>query len=144
VPPEIIFDAGFGELFVIRVAGNVMSTEIAGTMQYAGRHLQTPLFVVLGHDNCGAIKAALDVKFRSARMPSRIALLVESILPALETVDPAAEPSVQIAQAVEANILWTLRQIAESPEGKVRQAEGVYKFLGAVCELASGRVRFLE
>jgi len=48
VPPELIFDAGFGELFIIRVAGNVFSPEVAGSLQYAGRHLRTPLFIVLG------------------------------------------------------------------------------------------------
>src|ERR1700680_2650772 len=53
VPPEWIFDAGLGELFVVRVAGNVFSPEIAGSLQYAGAHLQTPLFVVLGHEDCG-------------------------------------------------------------------------------------------
>ncbi|HEY5973916.1 MAG TPA: carbonic anhydrase, partial [Geobacteraceae bacterium] len=54
VPPELIFDANFGELFVIRIAGNVVSPEIAGTLQYAGMHLKTPLYVVLGHEGCGA------------------------------------------------------------------------------------------
>src|SRR6476659_5681655 len=60
VPPEWVFAAGLGELFVIRVAGNVMSPEIAGSLQYAGAHLQTPLFVVLGHEGCGAVHAALQ------------------------------------------------------------------------------------
>src|SRR6185503_6081701 len=50
VPSELIFDAGFGELFTVRLAGNVLSPEVAGTLQYAGRHLRTPLFVVLGHE----------------------------------------------------------------------------------------------
>src|SRR4051794_36481071 len=59
VPPEWIFDAGLGELFVVRVAGNILSPEIAGSLQYAGTHLQTPLFVVLGHEGCGAVGAAL-------------------------------------------------------------------------------------
>src|SRR5512136_1583176 len=58
VPPELIFDANFGELFVIRVAGNVLTPEIAGSMQYAGMHLRTPLLVVLGHEHCGAVQAA--------------------------------------------------------------------------------------
>ena len=49
-PPELVFDAGFGELFIIRLAGNVLSPEVAGTLQYAGTHLMTPLFVVLGHE----------------------------------------------------------------------------------------------
>src|SRR5512137_513135 len=79
VPPELIFDANFGELFVIRIAGNVVSPEIAGTLQYAGTHLRTPLFVVLGHENCGAVQAALDVKFRNATVPSRIEILLQSI-----------------------------------------------------------------
>ena len=60
VPPELIFDAGFGELFIVHVAGNVVSPEVAGSLQYAGRHLKTPLFVVLGHTNCGAVAAAVE------------------------------------------------------------------------------------
>src|SRR3954467_11718579 len=58
VPPELVFDAGFGELFVVRVAGNVLSPGVAGSMQYALEHLRTPLFVVLGHTGCGAVSAA--------------------------------------------------------------------------------------
>src|SRR6476646_5203589 len=73
VPPELLFDASFGELFVIRVAGNTMSAEVAGSMQYAGVHLQTPLFVVLGHERCGAVQAALDTSLHGVRHRSRIA-----------------------------------------------------------------------
>src|SRR5213079_982924 len=62
VPPEWVFDAGLGELFVIRVAGNLLSPEVAGSLQYAGSHLDTPLFIVLGHEGCGAIAAALATK----------------------------------------------------------------------------------
>src|SRR5436189_2223934 len=67
VPPELIFDAGFGELFIIRVAGNVLSPEIAGSIQYAGRHLHTPLFVVLGHTKCGAVGAAIDARLHGKK-----------------------------------------------------------------------------
>lgn len=144
VPPELIFDAGLGDLFVIRVAGNVMSPEIAGSMQYAGTHLKTPLFVVLGHEGCGAVQAALDVKYRGAIVPSRISLLLESLLPSLVAVDSHAAPAVQVAQAVEANVRWTLRKIAESPEGRAREAEGAYRAVGAIYELSTGRVRFLD
>ena len=144
VPPELIFDANFGELFVIRVAGNVLSPEVAGSLQYAGTHLKTPLFVVLGHENCGAVKAALDMKFRNALQPSRIELLVQNILPCLENIDGHADPAVQIASAVEANVRWSMRQIAESPEGRTRSAEGAYMLVGAIFEIATGRVRFLE
>ncbi len=88
VPPEWIFDAGLGELFVVRVAGNVLSPEVAGSLQYAGAYLHTPLFVVLGHEGCGAVQAALDTKFQGVRLRSRIQLLVDDILPALMGVDP--------------------------------------------------------
>src|SRR4051812_41623584 len=62
VPPELVFDTGLGELFVVRVAGNVFSGEVAGTLQYAGVHLGTPLIVVLGHSGCGALTAALEAR----------------------------------------------------------------------------------
>ena len=81
VPPEWVFDAGLGELFVVRVAGNVLSPEVAGSLQYAGSHLMTPLFVVLGHEGCGAIAAALATKYDKARFKSRIQILVDSIVP---------------------------------------------------------------
>ena len=92
VPPELIFDAGFGELFIVRVAGNVLSPEVAGSLQYAGRHLHTPLFVVLGHTNCGAVAAAIDTRLRGTRQLSRIQLLVDSILPGLADLDPQLSP----------------------------------------------------
>ena len=69
VPPELIFDAGFGELFIIRVAGNVLGPSILGTLQYAASHLRTQLFVVLGHEGCGAVKAALADR-KSTRLNS--------------------------------------------------------------------------
>lgn len=144
VPPELVFDAGFGELFIVRLAGNVLSPEVAGTLQYAGVHLQTPLFVVLGHEGCGAVQAALDAKFRGARERSRIEALLRSILPGLEAVDPAGTPEAQLHQGVEANVRWTMRQIGDTPEARARAAEGVMRLVGAVYELASGRVRFLD
>jgi carbonic anhydrase len=84
------------------------------------------------------------MKFRGAREPARIELLVQSILPALAEIDAHAEPAVQVAHAVEANIRWAMRQIAESPEGRARAAEGIYRVVGAIFEIATGRVRFLE
>ncbi len=144
VPPELIFDAGFGELFIIRVAGNVVSPDVMGTLQYAGLHLRTPLFVVLGHEGCGAVEAALSVKYDEARMPSRIAVLVDGILPGLSDL-PSAVPRRDLSRAaVEANVRWSMRQVLETPEGKARVAEGVMKLVGAIYELETGRVKFLS
>src|SRR6478752_9788963 len=89
VPPELVFDASFGELFVVRVAGNVLGPSILGTLQYAAAHLQTPLFVVMGHEGCGAVDAAIASKFHGAEQRSRIAVLLENILPALDGLDGA-------------------------------------------------------
>jgi len=144
VHPELVFDAGFGELFVIRVAGNVLGPSIAGTLQYAGVHLHTPLFIVLGHEGCGAVKAAIASKFHGARNESRIALLLENIVPALNNVDPTLAPESLLQAAVEANVRWTIQSVLESPEGKARVAQGDMKLVGAVYDLHTGRVRFLE
>jgi carbonic anhydrase len=144
VPPEWIFDVGLGELFVVRVAGNIISSEVAGSLQYAGAHLHTPLFVVLGHEGCGAIHAALETKFHGVRLRSRIQLLVDGILPALKGVDPRLPPRKRLAQAVENNVRRTVRMIIESPEGQARLAEGWMKIVGAIYEMRTGRVRFLE
>ena len=144
VPPEWVFDAGLGELFVVRVAGNVLSPEVAGSLQYAGAHLRTPLLVVLGHEGCGAVQAALETKYQGVQQRSRIQLLVDSILPALGDIDPALPPEQLLAKAVESNVRWTVRAILESPEGRARLAEGRMKFVGAIYEVQTGRVRFLN
>jgi len=144
VPPELLFDAGFGELFIVRLAGNVLSPEVAGTLQYAGVHLKTPLFVVLGHEGCGAVQAALAARFHGARERSRIEILLRSVLPGLDGIDPALPSHEQLAAAVEANVRWTMRQILETPEAQARQAEGVMQLVGAVAEISTGRVRFLD
>jgi carbonic anhydrase len=144
VPPELLFDADFGELFVIRIAGNVLSPEIAGTLQYAGIHLKTQLYVVLGHEGCGAVQAAVELKFRNIRNKPRIELLLQSILPCLDHIDPLANQETQVTQAVEANVRWTMQQLLESPEGRLRAAEGVFKLVGAICDIKTGQVRFLD
>ena len=144
VPPELIFDAGFGELFIIRVAGNVVSPEVMGTIQYAGVHLRTPLFVVLGHEGCGAVGAALDTMEGHAQEPERIALLLDTIIPGLHDLPKALAPDERRNAAVEANVRWSMQRIMDTPEAKARAREGTMKLAGAVYELESGRVRFLS
>jgi len=143
VPPELVFDAGLGELFIIRVAGNVVSPEVMGTLQYAGVHLRTPLFVVLGHEGCGAVQAALAAKFDGAREKSRIERLLANITPGLADISAGASPADQLAAGVEANVRWAMHQLLETPEAQSRLTEGVMKLVGAVYELSTGRVRFL-
>jgi carbonic anhydrase len=144
VPPELVFDAGFGELFVIRVAGNVLGPSIVGTLQYAGLHLHTQLFVVMGHEGCGAVKAAIASKFDGAQHAGRIEILLEQIIPALENLDPQATPADLLSSAVEANVRRTMSELLATPEARARLNEGRMKLVGAIYELETGRVRFLE
>jgi carbonic anhydrase len=144
VPPELIFDAGFGELFILRVAGNVVSPEVMGTLQYAAMHLETPLFIVMGHEGCGAVEAALAVRDDGGVFPSRIARLLDDITPGLGELPAGGSQAARMQAAVEANVRWSMHQILETPEARARQAEGVLKLVGAVYELETGLVRFLE
>jgi carbonic anhydrase len=143
VPPELIFDAGFGDLFIIRLAGHVVSPDVMGSLQYAGMHLKMSLLMVLGHEGCGAVQAALAAKFQGARERSRIQLLLQSLLPGLDGIDPQLPPQQQLACAVEANVRWTMHQLLDTPEGRERMAEGRMKLVGAVCDIVTGRVRLL-
>jgi carbonic anhydrase len=144
VPPELVFDAGFGELFVIRVAGNVLGPSIMGTLQYASLHLRTPLFVVLGHEGCGAVKAAIASRFDGSQQAGRIEILLEQIIPALDGLDPQAPPAELLSAGVEANVRRVVRELLETPEAKARMADSGMRLVGAVYELETGSVRFLD
>jgi carbonic anhydrase len=144
VPTELVFDASFGELFIVRVAGNVVSPEVMGTLQYAGVHLRTPLFVVLGHQGCGAVNAALAAKLEGRKERARIQLLLKNILPGLKDLDAGSEPQALLEAAVEANVRWSMHQVLSTREGRARVKEGVMQLVGGIYELKTGRVRFLE
>jgi carbonic anhydrase len=142
VPPELIFDANFGELFIVRVAGNVVSPEVMGSLQYAGAHLRTPLFVVLGHAGCGAVKAALEYKLTGVEHRSRIQILVNNILPGLPESGAQSSKEEKLACAIEANVRWSMKQLLETPEGQNAIKTGA-KLVGGVYDIATGQVRFL-
>lgn len=143
VPPELVFDATFGELFIVRIAGNVISSHVMGTLQYAALHLHTPLFVVLGHEGCGAVAAATAMKWGGDVDGRHITTLLEDIVPGLPERDDSLSPEAQMTAAVEANVRWSMHQLLDTDEGRARMKEGVLKLVGAVYELKTGRVRFL-
>jgi carbonic anhydrase len=143
VPPELVFDQGFGDLFVIRVAGNVIDTDVAGSIQYAIRHLKATLVVVMGHEGCGAVAATLEVLDGTAREPKYIEALAKRIEPGLKGFDPALRGDARLSAAVEANARWSVGQLARSPEGRKALEDKVVALVGAVYDLKTGRVRFL-
>src|SRR6476660_6936416 len=114
-----------------------------GTLQYAGVHLRTPLFVVLGHEGCGAVQAALAARAHGSSEPDRIAALLQNIEPSLQHLDASQPVSAQMHAAVEANVRWAMHQLHETPEVKARTDEGLFKLIGAIYELETGRGRFL-
>jgi len=142
VAPELIFDLGFGDLFVIRVAGNVVARSVLGSMQFAGAYLGTQLFIVLGHEGCSAVEAALEERRGKAGQPGNIEVLMRLIRPAL--ADLEAEGPAALLAAVEANVRRTVSELLATPEAKSHMGAGAFKLVGAVYELETGRVRFLD
>jgi carbonic anhydrase len=143
VPPELVFDQGFGDLFVIRVAGNVVASDVVGSMQYAIAHLHTPLVLVMGHESCGAVTAAVESLAGRGTEPKYISALIERIKPGLAKLPASLEGADLIHAAVEANVRWTLRQLASISGGERALKSKSVTLAGAVYELHTGKVRFL-
>jgi carbonic anhydrase len=143
VPPELVFDVGLGELFDIRLAGNIVAEDVVGSLQYAIAHLRTPLVVVLGHESCGAVTAAVDEMLKPVHEPTHIEALLDLIKPGLAGLDLHQTRKALIDQAVEANVRWSMKQLLALPEAPRSIKAGV-TLVGAVYELADGKVRFLS
>ncbi|MDX2110200.1 MAG: carbonic anhydrase [Verrucomicrobiota bacterium] len=138
LPPEIIFDQGLGDLFVIRNAGNVLDDHALGSMEYAIDHLNVGLLVVLGHEQCGAVKATVA----GGEVPGHIRSIVESIQPAVDACK--GKPGDPVDNAVLANVVrcTTLLKRIE-PIINQAVASGRLKIIGARYELSTGKVEFL-
>lgn len=144
VPPELIFDVGFGDIFTVRLAGNIIAEDVVGSLQYAGSHLHTPLFVVLGHEGCGAVAATLDAILHHTHEPEHIESLIKLIKPGLRELDFNQSWENLLHAAVEANVRWSMQQLLMFPEAKRALEEKHVILMGAVYELKTGRVRFLS
>jgi carbonic anhydrase len=143
VPVEIVFDQGPGDLFVVRVAGNVAESGALATIEFAVRHLQIKAVVVLGHEGCGAVQLALKPWIERQQEPRLIRELVESVVPGTwgvpESLDPAERVKMSVQQNVRRQVERLSRQDCLGPQ--IRSGEiGV---VGAYYEIASGRVLFL-
>lgn len=145
VPPEIIFDKGLGELFVVRVAGNIPDPVVLGSIEYAAEHLKSPLVVVLGHERCGAVTATVDAK---GKPQGNIGTLVSAITPAVAEAKktcPSQEKSDLVECAASANVKNSEMQLTKkSPVLKHLVEKGELKILGAIYDLDDGQVTFLK
>ena len=124
VPVEIIFDQGFGDLFVIRVAGNVVGENEQGSVEFAVKSLNTPLVMVLGHENCGAVTAALSPEEERKKEWQGIQKLLTHLDPALKDIEPSLSMEQKVHVGVEANVRWSIQQLEKIPELMEKIDEG--------------------
>ena len=138
VPPEVLFDQGLGDLFVVRVAGNILNDQLLGSLEYAAAHLDTPLIVVLGHTSCGAIGAVAE----GAELEGHIASLAPAIQPAVDKVrDQEGDLTDNAAREV---ARMTARQLQESEPIMAELVKaGKLKIVPAFYELESGEISLL-
>jgi carbonic anhydrase len=149
VPAEIVFDQGLGDLFVIRVAGNIVATSQVGSIEFAAARFGTQLVVVLGHSRCGAILATLDeLRTPTERQSRNLRAIVDRVRPSVEgllATELRHDPEALVRQAVRANILASadhLRHGSELLEQLIQQ--GRLLVVGAEYSLESGQVEFLD
>jgi carbonic anhydrase len=143
VPVEIVFDAGIGDLFTVRVAGNVADTDEIGTLEYGVDHLGIPLIVVLGHTKCGAVTAVVE----GAEVHDNIAKLVDNIVPAAARTRqkyPTLKGQALVSAAVKMNVWQSMEDlISHSKVVREKLAAGKVKVVGGVYDLHSGAVEWM-
>jgi carbonic anhydrase len=144
VSPELLFGRGLGDLFIVRNAGNVVDLAAMGSIEYGVAVLGAPLVVVLGHERCGAVQAAVSVVEEDASYPGSIGQMIEPILPAVLRARREGTEDL-LDRAVKANVhrivdrLRSTEQMLQAP-----QREGVLKIVGAHYDLDTGHVEFFE
>lgn len=142
VPPEVLFDQGVGDLFVVRVAGNIINgagATVKGSIEYAVLELGVPLIVVLGHAKCGAVKAAIKHLDANDTLPGAIEALVQNIKPTVASIKN--KPGDLLENAIRANVaagVQTLKELDPIVAPAVR--EGRLRIVGATYDLRAGRV----
>jgi carbonic anhydrase len=140
VPPEIVFDQGLGDLFVVRVAGNVINDEGLGSIEYSVDHLGTRLIVVLGHQRCGAVDAARQTLAAKGKAPGHIQSLVTAIKPAVE-----ATATGDLDATIKANVKHVVNALrASTPILKTKVDSGEVRVIGGYYSLDTGAVTFLD
>jgi carbonic anhydrase len=135
VPVELIFDQSIGHVFVTRIAGNVCTPEMIASLEYGAAVLGVPVIMVLGHDGCGAVKAAIDGK----SVPGQISALYAPLRPAVERAGPDLTAAIKANAQIQAGLLRTA-----SPVIGALVTTGKMKVVAAYYDLASGKVTILD
>lgn len=135
VPVELVFDQSIGHIFVTRVAGNIASSEIIASLEYGAGVLGTKVILVMGHRNCGAVKATIQAK----EVPGQISALYPHIQPAIDQAGPNLEAATKANAKIQAALL---RQASTVISGRIK--EGKLKVVSAYYDVASGSVTLLD
>jgi carbonic anhydrase len=142
LPPEVIFDQGLGDLFVVRVAGNIVDPAGMGSIEYAVGHLGTPLIMVLGHENCGAVSATLESIQQHAEPHDDVAAIISAITPAVVVAEK--RPGDLLTNSIKANMEQSHDQIMASGELKPAFDSSRLKVVLGYYSLANGTVASRE
>jgi carbonic anhydrase len=141
VPPELVFDRGLGDLFVIRTAGQVIDTAVLGSLEFGVAELKIPLLMVLGHEKCGAVKATIETVEKGGVAEADIEALVNGIRPAVEHAK--GEAGDLLDNAVKANVVAVVQKLKQSPILKEAIEQGKLTIVGARYDLDTGAVETL-
>lgn len=146
VPPEIIFDEGLGRLFIVRVAGNIINPALLGSIEYASLHSTSRLIVVMGHEQCGAVGAAVNAfENRGIKEIKAINDIINKIMPAVEKAHKktGAKGKALIEAAAKENVWMVIKEISKnSTKIQQMQKKEELKIIGAYYYLGSGKVDF--
>jgi carbonic anhydrase len=141
LPPEVLFDQGLGDLFVARVAGNIVDPALLGSVEYAVGHLGTPLIVVIGHEKCGAVEATLGSIQHHETPHGDVAALVTAITPAVAVAEQ--RPGDLLDNTIRANAQQSLEQIKKSHELEGPLGSGTVKAIAAYYSIDDGRISLI-
>ncbi len=144
VPIELVYDQGLGDIFAVRVAGQIMEPGTAGSIEYAVKHLKTKVVVVMGHEGCGAVKAAMLPAAVQDAEPENVQYLLKQISPALVDLPKIRDEKAKMREAVLANVRQQVALVKENPVVKSALAKKDLTVVGAFYEISSGQVDFLE
>jgi carbonic anhydrase len=139
VPPELVFDQGLGDIFVVRTAGHVIDDAALGSIEYGVEELHVPLLVVLGHESCGAVVASIETIEQGGTAPGHINALVEGIRPAVDRVHGMAGDTTDNAVRAHTELVVASLRGSEPILAHAVQ-DGALKIVGGRYDLASGRV----
>ncbi|MFE6286316.1 carbonic anhydrase [Streptomyces sp. NPDC057877] len=141
VPPELVFDQGLGDLLTVRSAGEVLDEAVLGSIAYGVLELSIPLVMVLGHQSCGAVGAAVEADETGESLPAHIQYLADRIAPA---IDHGVEGTARVDATIDANVRLVRSQLAAEPDLAARVATGQLAVVGARYELTSQLVHHLD